>query len=548
MIALSLRWTRLALVVSAAFFLLSWLLPNHSLPWMTAYQDFASFFAAIILLFSLFSGPVRLAFSAVVFFIISMIPMVQYFLGLIFFSGDAWVAFFYLVTFSLMLLVAYNLTLESLSREFFACLLAVLFVAGAVFSLWVALYQWLQLPVSIWVVDLPYRSRPFANFAQPNNLATMFCMGIAGLMYLYEKHFLSRVVAVFLATLLVFGVALTSSRTPWVSGFVVIVFWMWKSTVISFRLSSRVLVFWVVLYVIFIAALPYISEFLMPSAEGVAHQFRGLQRLDIWKQFWLAVLKGGAYGWNQISFAQVGITLDFPVPIVTEHSHNIFLDMFLWNGLVLGLVINLFIVCGGSYLCWRARNIESVFALVASGFILTHGMLEFPLEYAFFLFPLGLLIGMVEAERPSGFAVVLPAWLLIGVLGVAVGLFFRVLYEYKVVEDDVRLLRFENARIGSLKGGGAEVYFLSQLNEWVKYARAVPSDNMSFSELESMRLVAHRYPNAPSLLRYIQALYMNGYHDAAKEQMLILRGLHGRERYNQGCQMLFLIRAGGGIC
>lgn len=86
------------------------------------------------------------------------------------------------------------------------------------------------------------------------------------------------------------------------------------------------------------------------------------------------------------------------------------------------------------------------------------------------------------------------------------------------------------------------------MSEWVKYARAVPSDNMSFSELESMRLVAHRYPNAPSLLRYIQALYMNGYHDAAKEQMLILRGLHGRERYNQGCQMLFLMRAGGGVC
>ncbi len=476
---------------------------------------------------------------------VSIIPVVQYFLGVIFFSGDAWVVFFYLVTFSLMLLAAYNLTLESSPRDFFACLLAVLFVVGAILSLCVALYQWLQLPVTVWVVDLPYRSRPFANFAQPNNLATMLCMGVAGLMYLYEKNFLNRAIVAFLAALLVFGIALTSSRTPWVSGLVVIVFWMWKSTTVGFRLGFKDLFFWAMLYVFFVAVLPCLSEFLRPSAEGGGIRFRGLQRLDIWKQFGLAVLKGGAYGWNQISFAQVGITLAFPVPIITEHSHNVFLDILLWNGLILGGGINLFIVCGGFYLCWRARDIESVFALVASLFILTHGMLEFPLEYAFFLFPLGLLIGMAEAGHPSRLSVILPRWLLVGILGVAAGLFFRVLYEYKVVEYDVQLLRFENARIGSVKEERhSDIYFLSQLAEWIKYARSVPEANMSAAELEAMRMVAHRYPNAPSLLRYIKALYMNGRHEAVKEQMLILRGLHGIERYNEGCQILLLMQDG----
>lgn len=533
------RLHRLALLMAAVFFLLSWLLPNHSLPWMTAYQEFASFFAAIVLVFSLLSGVIRLSFRVFVFFLISLIPLIQYAAGVIVFSGDAWVVFFYLLAFSFMLLVGYNLSVEPASRAFFAYLLAVFFVAGAVFSLWLALYQWLQLSASVWVVDLPYGSRPFANFAQPNNLATMLCMGVAGLVYLYEKNFLGRVVSAFLAALLVFGIALTSSRTPWISGLLFFVFWIFKSRVVSLRLGVGALFFWAGLYVFFIAVLPYISECLLLSVQGVGLRSGGLERLDLWRQFWLAVMKGKAYGWNQISYAQVAMTLEFPLAVVTEHSHNFILDIFLWNGLVLGGVINLFVVCWGGFLFYRAKNKESLFAMVASIFILTHGMLEFPLEYAFFLFPLGLLIGVIESEFPSGFSLIVPRRVLVGVLGVAIVFFLRALYEYRAIEDDVQLLRFENARIDVPKTvERSNVYFFSQLVEWVKYARAIPSSNMSAAELEAARLIAYRYPNAPSLLKYVQMLYVNGYHDAVRENMLILRGLHGGERYKEGCQIL----------
>ena len=99
---------------------------NHSLPWMMAYQEFASFFAAIVLVFSLLSGVIRLSFRVFVFFLISLIPLIQYAAGVIVFSGDAWVVFFYLLAFSFMLLVGYNLSVEPASRAFFAYLLAVL--------------------------------------------------------------------------------------------------------------------------------------------------------------------------------------------------------------------------------------------------------------------------------------------------------------------------------------------------------------------------------------------------------------------------------------
>lgn len=530
--------------ISASLFCLAWLLPNHYLPWMTAYQEFAGFFAGILLLVVLLFKMQRLKLGMTLFIIISVIPALQYFSGLILFSGDALIAGLYILAFFLMLMAGYNLTLDSELREFWLNLLFGVFIVGAIVSLWAALYQWLQCPESIWVVTLRPGMRPFANFAQPNNLATMLCMGVAGLLYFYEKHFLGRVAAVVLAFFLIFGVALTQSRTPWVSVLTVIVFLIWKSSAAEMRLTKRCLIMWGLVYVLCIICLPYISRFLLSS--GVIQSEQGMERLKIWGQLWYAVMEGGiwGYGWNQIGVAQVYNTLAFPVPIATEHSHNIMLDLLLWNGPLLGSVVVILIACWLAQLGCRARSKEGIFALVASGFILTHGMSEFPLEYAFFLLPLGLLLGVVEAEHFSKFTVSFPRWLFAVVLFVACGLFVRVWYEYQIVETNVQLLRFENARVGSIKGKSIEpdVVLLNQLRDWAWYARKTPAENMSSSELELMRKVSRRYPNAPSLLRYAQALALNGQPEAAKEQMLILRGLHGEQRYKESYQALLLMQ------
>lgn len=520
----------------AALFVLGWLLPNHYYPWPTAYQEFSSFLAGLCLLaVLLLAKQIRLSPALLGFFILPCIPLLQYFSGLIFFAGDAWMAALYLFAFSLMLLAGYNLTLLPENRYFFARFLAAALIAGAVLSLWIALRQWLLLSNSIWVAYLPLGTRPFANLAQPNNLATLLCMGLSGVLYFYEKHQLGRLTAGLLAVFLLFGVALTQSRTPWVAALVVALFWAWKARAYNARLAPRSLFGWIAVYALFVLVLPQIAEWLLLSSSDPLARAQSLERWGMWTQFWHAIWQGPlwGYGWNQVSVAQVSVTLTHPVLLMTQHSHNILLDLLLWNGPLLGGLIILCIATWLLRLGWRAQSTESLFALLAAGFVLVHGMLEFPLEYAFFLLPLGLLLGMVAAEQRPVREFVMPRWLLGAVLLLSIGLFGWIWREYRLIDEDHRLLRFELARVGTLKAEqpAPDVIVLTQLREFIRFARTPVTGQVSKEQLNWMRKVAHRYPTHMTLFRYALALGLSEQPAAAQEQLLILRGLYGESSY-----------------
>lgn len=533
---------RLPLIAAASIFLLAWLLPNHYAPWTAAYQDFASFAAGLFLLLALLIKPLKITPTIALFLLLPIIPLVQFLSGIIYFVGDTLTATFYLAGFALMLFAGYNLALEPKGKQFLAQLLAGLFIAGAALSLWLALRQWLLLSGSIWVADLPPGGRPFANLAQPNNLATLISMGIAGVLYLYEKFRLGRFTAGLLAIFLLFGLALTQSRTPWIAVLAGMFFLMWKSRTTQSRLSIKPLIFLTMVYVVFVLLLSRISQWLLISSTDVFQRAQSLERWDLWVQLWQAIWAGPiwGYGWNQVSVAQVNIALSHPAPLMTEHSHNILLDLLIWNGPFLGGLIILLLATWLIRMGLRAETSESVFALLAAGFMLVHAMLEFPLEYAFFLLPLGVLLGMVESEQQTSKVWNFSRWLLGGIVGLAMGLFAWIWCEYRVIEEDYRLMRFETANIGSLKAEqpAPDVLALSQLREFIRYVRTPAARGMTGEQLEWMRKIAHRYSFPPSLFRYALALAFNGQPEASHEQLLILRGLHGEDHLREAVKSL----------
>ena len=252
----------------------------------------------------------------------------------------------------------------------------------------------------------------------------------------------------------------------------------------------------------------------------------------------MAVLDGPVwgYGWGQVSVAQVSISQAYPVPLMVEHSHNILLDILIWNGPLLGGGVILVTSIWLARLGWRAHSIEGVFCLIVAGFVLVHGMLEFPLEYGFFLFPVGMLLGAAAGEQRSTFEWVVPRWLVGGVLASSLGMFYWVWHEYRLIEEDHRLMRFETARIGELKAEQttADVVLLTQLREFIRFARTPASEGMNEEHLEWMRKVAHRYPYPPSLFRYSLALALNEQAAQAHEQLMILRDLHGDKHFEEG--------------
>lgn len=533
-------FSRLALTLSGVLFIFSWLVPNHYLPWVTAYNEFFVFFAGVclgVVVFFRGVGP-GVSASGVFFLLCALIPLLQFASGLIFFAGDALLAALYLVAFSGTLVLGGVYSAAPLKHQALS-LLAFLVIIASVLSVWIALNQWLMLPGGIWVADLRPGGRPFANLAQPNNLATLLCLGLAGSLYLFETRRVGVWASSALALFLLSGITLTQSRTPWVGAVCVSLWWAWKSRELVLRLSFTAFAGWVALYVLLVLGFSSFAEALYLPAADLAERAQAVHRWALWQQLWQAVLQGPlwGYGWSQVSVAQVAVSLDFSLPLMAEHSHNIVLDLLLWNGPLLG---GLFIVLLGVWLTrlgWRARTVEDVVALMAVGFVLVHGMLEFPLEYGFFLLPAGLLLGMVEAGQSESMFV-LPRKALAGFLVVSAGMLVWIWYEYRVVEEDHRLMRFETARIGDVKAehSAPDVVLLTQLREFIRFARTEATPGMAPEQIEWMRKVAHRYPYPPSLFRYSLALSLNGQPNLAKQELLRLRALHGDELY-QGARL-----------
>lgn len=524
--------SRLALLAGLTM-LLVWLLPNHYYPWASFYQDYLSFLALWFLLISLAFKGFEVGCSVVAILFCAIIPVFQVLFGLVYFFGDGAVAAFYLLGFAVAILVGRE-AYKSWGGAF--DFLAWVFLAGAFFSSWLAICQFLEVGSSIWLVDPP-TGRSTANLGQPNNLATLISLGVAALLYLFEKRRLAVLSSSLLAFVLVGGLALTLSRTPWLGLFCLLGWWLAKRRAAQLRTSPITLLAWGGVYFLVLISLPYVADALALNEIDLAARAIQSQRLALWHQMLQAVIEGPiwGYGWNQVSVAQVSVSIDHPVQILTEHSHNLVLDLLVWNGPLLGCVI----VVGGSVwlarLAWRARTAESVFAVLSVGFLLLHALLEYPLEYAYFLLPCGVALGLLESDIGGGKVWQLPKYAGVVIVVVSFLTMSMVWVEYRALENNGRLIRYQSAGFGVAQPfqSPPRITLLDQLWEFVWFARTQAREGMEPEEIARMERVAHRYPYPPSLFRLSLAFGLNGYPERAAREMEVLRSVHGNEIYEE---------------
>lgn len=335
------KWS---LVIAVFFMVFSFLAPNHYVPWLTSHSEFAIFAALMSLFFfTLFKQKLIIPQFILFYLFILIIPTIQFLSNRLFFFGDLLIIFVYIFGFFLSLLIGFNIKNQHIDKsENIYVVLSSIFVFASLSSVFLQLMQWLLLANGqFWLVDFPIWGRPFANFAQPNTLATFLSIGLIAVLYLFEKKYFNNFTAILISCLIIFGIALTQSRTAWVFAFVFLFWWLWKATKIPTRINTRQILSFIGFYIICIATLPYISSYLGVTgiADGLTRATTGLNRIAMWHQM-LLVIKNQpwfGYGWNQVGVAQVMITLEYPVREYTEHAHNIILDIFIWNGIPIGL-------------------------------------------------------------------------------------------------------------------------------------------------------------------------------------------------------------------
>lgn len=375
--------------------------------------------------------------------------------------------------------------------------------------------------------------RMWGNLNQPNHVASYLAFGLAACLLLAQKYRSGRGALAVVALVFLFGMALTFSRMTWlhlcvVGGIAGIVLsadargarrW-WAACVPLIALAAAYqLCNWLVDYANLLWHLGLPSSL----SERIKDEGAGLRPL-LWKHAWHMFLAhpwlGG--GWGDYAWNQYVQTDTLGNVEMSMNAHNIALDLLAKVG-VIGLLTVVVPFAGLLLSLWRRRLTPGLAFLYTIILVMgVHSMLEYPLEYLFFLLPFAFALGYVDEgqlPRPSGSM----STLLIGLVVVgASALTARIWFDYKSVEQLYYIP--DGARQATYQRYQASGQLLL-----VPYGTLATANSAAITyEVAPIMAALEReavqfYPGAGTVQRYAIALALQGKTDEAVTQV---RRLH----------------------
>lgn len=512
----------------AVAFSAPWLLPTHAEPWTAFYSEILTVALMLpVLVWALLSSGRTWIIGWPVLFIIclSCIPLIQGVMGLLIMPAESILLTMYMVMF------AAAVALGEQAKELGSCkliesLFASIFIA-AVLSAGISIYQWFNLDWLGVLVMSREGVRISANVAQPNNLSTLLVWGVIAIWWGYLRHKVSGVITCLSVAFLLVGVALTQSRTGWLQlAFVVGFAFIWRDLLKTRRCAVIFLFFiaWFVLFVFMVSA--YSGYGIFKGAAGTQLLSAGLR-----PQFWMMAVEGIAdrpvtgYGWNQVVLVHEALADKFAnLGEVMGYSHNILLDLLLWNGLLLGG----FVIVGLGWWCLKIASSlkapEHALLAIGVGVFLIHSMLELPHTYTFFLIPVGLMLGTLTA----GFGVRVSRKIIIAIGAISTWIVIIIFNDYRSIEAEYTGYRMHAARIeGAEVPVAPNIIILRSLHAALAYLRLQPQRNMLSADLDGLRRTVIRYPVTNGLIKYAHAAALNGRPAEAAWALRLICNLRG---------------------
>ena len=512
--------TMLILALAATLALFAWTAPNHYPPWLSFHGEFAMAVSAMLagawVLWRARPKRTLLPVLTLMTLAAALLPGAQLAGGVIDFAGDAWLVSLYLVGFALAQWVGFRAAAAwGLGRA--VELLEWVVLGGALVSVWLALYQWQALDyLGIAAIDISSGMRPYANLIQPNQLATLLVLGLIATALLYDQGRLGVAASLLAVVTLGFGLAMTQSRAGLLEVVVIAALFILRRDALARRLSLHQLLLGVGL----VLTMPFAWDavrgwsVLATGRDNAEMATVGLRRIH-WESMLDAIGRQPwfGYGWNQVGAAQFAVAPDHAATGETlAQSHNLVLDLLVCNGIPVGVALTAGLACWFWAALRGTRDSSALLALASVVAVFVHAMLEYPLHYAYFLVPVGVLMGAVSAVTMPRGALEVPRWLAPVLLVVASGATLVTGFEYVRLEEDVRHFRFAQARVGTRIAPyeHTDVVFLTQLGQFLDFARTPEREGMSAGELRQMAAVVRRFPSKENTVRYAAALAING--------------------------------------
>ena len=516
---------KLSLITSMMFFVLGILNPAYYPPWNSFISEYFTFLSLLFLIPIFAKNPISIPRMSLFFILISLLPIVQYALGQIFFFDKAALSFIYILSFWLAIVIGFNSVYKHSLDYFYFIILSC-----GLFSSIIAIAQWFNIDMSIdWV--MPARSRPFANMAQPNHLATFLLLSLMSCLYFYEnRKFNSKTLLLFSLVLLTV-IAVTHSRTAWVALLFVYLYLAvsHKRDIINLSLKKQSLL--LVYFAVVAILLPLLKASGLKLETAVAITQRSssiLERIQIWQQG-IAAIKYQSlwgYGWNQSSFAQYDTFEVGYAKRYTTSFHNIFLDIIVWCGIPIGMTIIVFCTFIIIKALLKSVNASQTCLIVSICVVLIHSLLEFPLSYSYFLLPVGFMLGALfltlnkEAIQINGIYCIL-------VFLFGVGLNLYIVREYSYIPDNMVAAEIhemnERKNVLSLP---YQPHFFDTFESRARWIGLYPCTMFDNYQIEEIRYMVKTYMIYYDLYKFSEVLYFNGYKRDAQKHLDMLNYMY----------------------
>ena len=373
--------------------------------------------------------------------------------------------------------------------------------------------------------------RPFANVAQPNQLALLYFFGLAAVWYFHYLGKLPAWVCYLLAVLILWGAVLTQSRIGWI---LVPLFFIYTLGKMMPRRAIGVaaLMSLLILYALLTVCLPQISQAIGFAASSISEHVGGRsERTVLWQTAWRLATQHPWFGsgWFGYGQGQVEVAADFASSTYAEHAHNLPLNL----AAELGFPASLLIMGGLAWwfyqTCFRSPKSPALQYICLCSFALAvHSMVEFPLWYAFVLLPYGVLMGMMHQMRwPAPGTVVKPAVVLAG-FALACGVMAAVTLDYQRVVMGFKALRTtQNGYLTQEKFlQKPRLTLFPQFFEYFKLTRIKAQEGMSQEDINYVETWSKRFGFVHIINLQAEVYVLNGQPAKAAHTMLTLQRLH----------------------
>lgn len=514
---------------------LAFLLPNHEAPWQNFFHEYLAALAFVPVVVVAFFRGLKFPPLARLFVFLALVAWGQYFSGQLLFAGDAWLVTLYLLGGACVIAAGHasESTASAWADDEFNQLIWASVVFAGLLSVGIALHQWMELQrLTVFLMEVGPGGRPYANLGQPNHLATLLLLGVVGCWYLWERRRIGSCAALFAALFLVFGLALTASRTPLVASLLA------GAVVIYFSAKGRVRASWKVVasilsfYAILMLSIESLGEllYLGDVSAGAIRRSAGRDlRLEIWNDALQAIIRSPwlGYGWLQTPIAQLNVangtqTLGQLLPSM----HNLILDLAVWLGVPLLLLVALVFAMEFVRKLRFPASVDTLAPWLGVGIIGTHAMLEYAELYAYFFVPACWWLGQVSSrpkkqthssccstsvlKRSIHFVMLSAVLLLLIVAG----------WEGKSYQSDWEIKRYRSALMDkSIEVPERDSVVLSHWDAFLELSAYDPFFTPRETPPKLAESAAYRFPYPSNLLKLAIIQAINGQESEASETM-----------------------------